>query len=132
MNDSTMRGVLLLFGAAHLALGAFQAIDPSAFFDGIGGFGAENEHYIRDTSTFPLAIGITGLLAASRTSWRLPVLTLSALLYAFHAINHAFDINESNEDWVGVFDVASLALGALLITWLARQAQALEQDRLFR
>lgn len=132
LNDSNMRGVLLVFAAVHLALGAYQAIDPSGFFDGLGGFGTENEHYIRDTAAFPLALGIAGLLAATRISWRVPVLATATFWYLLHAANHAFDVNESNEDWVGWFDVGALAVGGLLLAWLARQAAALERGRRLR
>lgn len=127
MSDSSFRAILIVFGSSQLLLAAWMLVSPGSFFDAIAGFGAENHHYIRDSATFPFAIGIGLLIAAARPSWRLPVLAVAALWYLAHAVNHLFDIGGSDPGWVGPFDFALLlatgiALAALAI--LAARADA--------
>lgn len=94
-------------------------VSPGSFFDAIAGFGARNDHYIRDNATFPLAIGIGLLVAAQRPGWRFPVLLVSAVWYLAHAVNHLVDIGESDPGWVGPADFAALLLTGLVLLLLA-------------
>jgi hypothetical protein len=121
-----MRNLLVVLGVYHLVLGLLMVVDPGAFFEEIGGYGVQNDHYIRDNATIYLAMGAAILVAASRPSWRVPVLALVGLQYAFHLINHIVDVNESDPDWQGPFAVVSLALLGGLIVWLWRRAEAQE------
>lgn len=97
-------------------------ISPGSFFETIGGFGVENDHYIRDAATFPLAIAVAAWLAASRPSWQAPILTVLAAWYGAHALNHLVDIDDSNDGWVGITDFVSLAGSAAALGWLANRA----------
>ncbi len=122
MSESSFRAVLLVFGLSQLALAAWMIVSPSSFFDAIAGFGAQNDHYIRDNATFPLAIGVGLLVAAGRPSWRFPVLVVSAVWYLAHAVNHLIDIGESDPDWVGPADFVAILLTGLALLGLALQA----------
>jgi hypothetical protein len=119
---SALKPLLVVFGATQLALGLFMAVAPGAFFDSIGPFGARNDHYVRDVSTFYVALGLAGLVAARRPSWRVPVLALATAEFALHAINHLVDIGKSDPGWAGPADFALIAASTLLLAWMTRVA----------
>jgi hypothetical protein len=121
-TETRLRQMLFFLGVTQLALGAFQAVAPGAFFDGLGDFGSRNDHYLRDVSTLYLALGISLLLAAPRPTWRVPVLAFATIQYALHALNHLIDIGEADPGWVGPFDFVSLVLFAVLLAYVARDA----------
>jgi hypothetical protein len=122
LSESTFRAILLVFGGSQLALAAWMIVSPGSFFDAVAGFGTQNDHYIRDNATFPLAIGIGLLVAAGRPSWRFPVLLVSAVWYLAHAVNHLVDIGESDPDWVGPADFVAILLTGLALLGLALMA----------
>lgn len=105
-------GATLVLGLVQLGLGAWMLVAPRSFFDAIGGFGAFNEHYVRDVSTWYLALGAALVVAWRRPSWRVPVLWLAVLQYLLHLGNHLVDVGNAEPSWVGPFDVAALVLGA--------------------
>jgi hypothetical protein len=123
-RDATgaLRPLLVVLGVSQLALGLFMAIAPGAFFDSIGPFGARNDHYVRDMSTFYIALGLAGLVAARRPSWRVPVLALATAEFVLHAINHLVDIGKSDPGWTGPADFALITASALLLGWMTRVA----------
>ena len=109
---------LLAFALYHLALGAFMVVAPGAFFEEIGPFGVRNDHYIRDTATFSMALGAALLAAVRYRSWRVPVLAVVLSQFSLHTVNHLVDIDEAEPGWVGVADFVSLAVGTLLLAAL--------------
>jgi hypothetical protein len=125
LDERTLRIVVGALGAFHLLEGAWMFLAPASFFDTIGTYGLENTHYVGDLGVFVLAYGVALLLAVGRPTWRGPLLALGALWYAFHAVNHLFDIGEARSDARGIADTVLLALGALLLTWLAMTAERL-------
>ena len=127
MPSSWLRPALFILAATQLLLAANQIIAPEAFHDGIGGFGERNDHYIRDTATFPLALGFGLVVAAYRESWRAPVLAVALVQFLTHTVNHIADAGDSDPSWAGPVDVASLALGVLLIGGMLRTALAQER-----
>jgi hypothetical protein len=125
-SDSTLRTAVGALGAFHVFLGGWQFFGAGSFFEHVGRYGPENTHYVGDVGSFTLALGIALLLAAGRPSWRAPILYLAALWYAFHAVNHLFDIDENRiSDARGTLDTVLLAIGAVLLGWLARAAERL-------
>jgi hypothetical protein len=123
MSERTMRIGLIFFGALNLVTGALLLFAPDYFFDNIGPYGVENEHYLGDAGAFYLAIGTGLLVAVRRPSWRVPLLVVSAIWFGFHAINHAFDIDENNRsDARGIGDTALIAVGAAALAYMARVA----------
>jgi hypothetical protein len=123
LDERTMRVVIGALGAFHVLLGGWQLLGPSSFFEHVGRYGAENTHYVGDVGSFTLAIGIALLLSAGRASWRAQMLALTAVWYAIHALNHLFDIGENRiSDARGAADTILLAIGALLLAWLASRA----------
>ena len=117
-----LRPALGALGVGHLALGATMALSPRGFFDSIATYGAYNDHYIRDTSTFYLALGAVMLVAAARSSWQVPVLAFATLEYLLHVVNHLWDIGDSDPGWIGPFNAVTLALVGVLLLWLLRTA----------
>jgi hypothetical protein len=119
-----MGPVLLFLGLYHLGLGLLMAVDPGTFFDKIGDFGVRNDHYIRDTSTFYLALGGMLLVAASRVTWRVPALFFAAAQYVLHVLNHFKDVGDSDHGW---FDAISLSVMGVVLVWLLLAALRTER-----
>jgi hypothetical protein len=114
-------GVWALAGV-QLAIGLSQAVAPGRFYDAIANFGARSDHTLRDVASYYLASAIALAVAARRPAWRAPVLAVVGLQFALHALNHLLDVGNAHPSWVGPFDLASLAVGGLLIGWLYREA----------
>ena len=113
---------LLALAITQFALAAWMIFDPGSFHAHLGDFGPRNDHYLRDIATWELALGCTALVAVARPSWRLPVLTLAALQFLFHTINHIADADIARGDTSGAGDAVSLAVGTLVfgaLAWLA-------------
>jgi hypothetical protein len=119
---STVRVGLIAFAAYHFAIAALMVFAPHTFFTGIGPFGVQNDHYLRDTATFNLAFGVSLTVAYRCVSWRTPILFCVALQFALHAINHLADIGAAHPYWLGPFDFASLALATAALVWLVRES----------
>ena len=123
LTEPTLRTTVGALGAFHIIEGLYMLLAPASFYARIGTYGLENTHYVGDVGSFVLAFGVALVLAVGRPSWRTPVLAVGALWYAFHALNHLFDIGEARSTARGVIDTVLLALGALLLAWLASVAQ---------
>jgi hypothetical protein len=121
-RERALRGALLALAVSQLGLGLWMAASPGTFFR-IAGFGARNDHYIRDVSTFYLALGVVLAIAARRPSWRVPTLAFAAVEYGLHFLNHLVDVGNGHPGWVGPLDAASVGAGAaafavtLAATW---------------
>ena len=111
-RERTVAVGTLALGLVQLGLGAWMAAAPRSFFDAIGGFGEFDDHDVRDVATFYLALGVGLVVAWRKPAWRLPVLVVAELQYAFHVVNHLVDIGDAEPGWVGPADVISLAAGA--------------------
>ena len=109
---------IAIAGAYHVLLAAYMAFDPGSFFHRLGPFGARNDHYVRDVSTFYGALGVVLLVAAWRPRWRVPALAFMVVEYALHVINHIKDVNAAHPHSKGVFDVVSLAVITAIAAWL--------------
>jgi archaellum biogenesis protein FlaJ (TadC family) len=121
-EDRLVRIVVAVFAVEQLALGALMAVAPGSFFHHVGPFGLRNDHYIRDSSTWSLALGAALLIALRRPRWRVPVLAFAALQAALHALNHLADIGKAHPRYVGPLDFGLLALTAVLLAYVARRA----------
>lgn len=107
-----------VLGVLWLATALAMALDPSGFIEQAGGFGAVNEHLVRDLATYSAAVG-AGLLVAWRTpSWRVPVLAFATLQTALHAVNHVFDADLADPGWKGWGTAVVLAALTLVTAWL--------------
>jgi len=119
--DAVTAGIVLL-ALYSLGLALVMAVAPHAFFTGIGPFGRQNDHYIRDTATFSAAMGAGLVVALRLPAWRVPMLGITAVQFALHSINHLVDIDTAHPAWKGYFDFFSLAAATLLVVgllWLA-------------
>ncbi len=123
LSERTVRIPIGALAAYHLLLGLLMVVAPGTFFDQVGPFGARNDHYIRDVSTFYLAFGVGLALAVRRPAWRAPVVAVVALQYVFHLVNHLVDVSKADPKWLGPADAVALALTALLLLWLWREAE---------
>lgn len=104
-----------------------MALAPGFFFEQIGPYGARNDHYTRDTSTFNLALGAVTLVAWKRPGWRVPVIAFSLLQYILHSINHLIDVGEADPKALGPINLISLALTAALLGYMLRTAKRSEE-----
>jgi hypothetical protein len=109
-----------VLGAYELALGLWMVVSPRSFFDDVAAFGAYPPHFIRDVSTWQVALGVTLLLAVERTSWRAPLLAFAGLQTGLHAINHWVDVNNASSLGIGLFDAISLTALTVVIAVLWR------------
>ena len=122
LNEERLASLLAFLGVTQLALGASMAIAPGTFFNAIADYGTRNDHYLRDISTFYLALGVLLLGAAKRPRWRVPILAFAALQYALHSINHLIDIGNGDPGWIGPFNFLSLVLFTALLAYALRAA----------
>jgi uncharacterized protein DUF4345 len=121
VSERTVRVLFGALAAGQVALGLLMVVAPKVFFDDIGPFGARNDHYIRDVSTFYLAFGAGLAVAVRRPSWRVPVIAVVAVQYVLHVVNHLVDISKADPGWLGPADAISLAATAALLLWLWRE-----------
>lgn len=128
-TERNLQVALAWIAAYHLVTGALAMAAPHTFFEQIGKYGVENNHYVGDVGAFILAYGIALLVAIRIPSWRVPVLGLGVAWYALHALNHAFDVGQARSVARGISDTVLLALGAALLAYLARVAARLEVAR---
>ena len=128
MNEARLRTILLVAAVYHLLFGAFMIFAPGAFYDSLGKFPPENDHYIKDVSTFYIALGVVLFVSVRRRSWRTPVLVFSALEYGLHAINHLVDVNQATSALTGWFDFFALSALALGFAALASFAWRIHPD----
>jgi hypothetical protein len=126
ISERAMRTALIVLGAVQAVSGALALVAPDTFFDEIGRYGVQNDHYIGDVGAFVLAFGIAVLVAAQRPAFRVPVLLLGALWSGLHTINHAFDVGDARSDARGFVDTLYIGLGALLYLYLAWAAGRLQ------
>lgn len=111
-----------LLAATHVALGLLMAIAPKVFFEEIGPYGARNDHYTRDVSSFYFAMGAVAFVAFSRRSWRVPVLMFFFIQYALHSVNHLIDVGDADPSALGPINLVSLVLTAGLLAYMLRTA----------
>jgi hypothetical protein len=128
VNEARLRAILLVAAVYHLLLGAFMFFAPGGFYDSLGKFPPQNDHYIKDVATFYIALGVVFYISVRQRSWRTPVLVFAALEYAIHAINHLVDVGDAATDFRGWFDFFSIALIALILTALASFAWRVRPD----
>jgi len=128
MSDK-LKPLLLIVGGIQLATGLLMAIDPGTFFEEIGPYGVQNDHYIRDAATFTLALGMVLTVAAFRPRWRVAAIAGALFQFALHAINHLVDIGEADPERLGPTNFVLLALGAALLGWMFVAAIRAEEGR---
>ena len=85
-----------VLAAYELLLGLWMLVSPHTFYDQIAGFGPYPPHFIRDTASWQIALGVTLFAAVSRRSWRAPLLAFAALQCGLHAINHWVDVDNAS------------------------------------
>jgi hypothetical protein len=119
MSEHALQRLIALTGLGQLALGCWIMFATESFGETIAPFDGFNTHDLRDFATFYLALGVVLLVAAARPAWRLPVLVLATIEYAFHTINHAVDVGSSDPGWLGPVELLALLLATALFAWLA-------------
>ncbi|HYP46231.1 MAG TPA: hypothetical protein VEQ66_13645 [Propionibacteriaceae bacterium] len=112
--------ILIAPALLFFTVGLWMVFDPAGFQRTVGGFGTTNEHLIRDLATFNLALAAVLGVAATRPSWRLPVLWFANIQNTLHLVNHISDADLAEPLWLGMANVwALLATGAVLAVLLA-------------
>src|SRR5665809_1350 len=120
MHRLALRPLLAILGLYHLLLGVAMVAAPRTFFDDVATYGAFNDHYIRDVASFYLALGVVMLVAVAKVSWQTPLLAFATLQYAFHLLNHLWDVSDTDPGWLGPANAAALALIGAVLFWLLR------------
>ena len=116
-----VQGIAVL-GGLQLATGLALALVPGTFHQTLADFGARNDHFLRDYSTYYLVTAAALLMAIRRPSWRVPVLFIVTVQYALHALNHLIDIGNSDPSWLGPFDFVALASLTGLLGYILHSA----------
>lgn len=119
---SIVQAGLVAFAVYQFVVAALMVFAPHTFFTDIGPFGAQNNHYLRDTATYNAAFGAALAVAYWRVAWRTPVLCCLALQFVLHSINHLADIGSAHPHWLGPADFISLSLATAVLVWLARES----------
>ncbi len=117
-HETAIRAGLAILGASALLTALLMTLDPSGFLDEVGGFGAANDHLVRDMATWSAAYGAALLVAVRLVAWRVPVLALGVLQGTLHAINHLSDEGLASPAWKGLANVAILTGVTLVTLWL--------------
>jgi hypothetical protein len=112
-----VRSTLAAGGILYVLAGAALLLTPDWFLANIGAFPPYNRHYMGDTGSFTLALGV-GMLLAARDPLRQRAMLAAALVGTLlHTANHAYGdivLGELPPEAV-LLDVAPLALYAVLL-----------------
>lgn len=114
--------ILIILAGVNLANGVWMLADPKLWYTdlpaAVPDFGPYNEHFIRDLGFVFLTLAWALGWAARRPAFRLPLVVVTTLFYAFHAAGHIFDTARGFVDashwWVdvpGVYAPAALLIG---------------------
>lgn len=122
MTEKSWSVVLWILGLVYLALGAWAAIGPASFTNGLADFGTYNPHLIHDVATVLLAFGGSLVMAAHRPAWRTPVLAMAALWNGLHAVSHIVDVGKASTPEMGIGVAALTVVTAAAFGWLARRS----------
>jgi hypothetical protein len=120
--DGATRAALIGFGLYLVGISLFAAVAPGTFFEELGPFGTQNDHYIHDVAAFQGAVGIFMLLAVRRPSWWVPALAVATLQFALHTVSHLVDIGDADPEWIGVAEAIALVFATAVLGWLLRRA----------
>jgi uncharacterized protein DUF4345 len=120
--DGATRAALIVFGLYLVATSLFAAVTPGTFFEELGPYGTQNDHYIRDVAAFQGAVGVFLLLAVRRPSWWVPALAVATLQFALHTVSHLIDIGDADPEWLGVAEAIALVPATGLLAWLLWRA----------
>lgn len=120
--DDIVTAGLVVFGLYLVGISLFAAVAPGAFFETVGPYGAQSDHYIHDVAAFQGAVGVFLLLAVPRPTWRIPALAVATLQFGLHAISHLVDIGDADPEWVGVAEFIALAAATAVLVWLLARA----------
>ncbi len=111
-----MRPVLVALGAVHLATAAWAAADHASFAERLAPFGPVNGHLLDDYAAASATFGAALLAAAARPAWRVPLLAVTALWTALHAVSHLVAADHPGAGATGPVEAAALvATTALLV-----------------
>ena len=126
-RETAIRAGLAVLGASSLLTALLMVADPAGFLDEVGGFGAANDHLVRDVATWVAAYGAALLIAVRLLSWRVPVLALGVAQGVLHAVNHLADAGIASPSWKGLANVAVLGGVTLVTAWLLVAARREER-----
>lgn len=126
-RDVAIRAGLAVLGASSLLTALLMVADPSGFLNEVGGFGAANDHLVRDIATWAAAYGAALLASVRLVAWRVPVLALGVIQGVLHAVNHLADAGIASPSWKGLANVAVLGGVTLVTLWLLVAARREER-----
>ena len=106
-------------GLAQALIALIMLAAPGWFFQHIGYFPPYNRHYVADTASFSLGLGLALLWAAWDLPRRRGLIGIAALASVLHAVNHGLDAaGAAVVHWIiDVVPLTLLAVG-LSFAWL--------------
>jgi hypothetical protein len=115
-SRAQLRFVLGLVGFYFVGQGIYMALAPGSFFEYVGPFGPQNDHYIRDNASFSVAVGAGCLVGLVRPRWQVPALAIVTAQFWLHSLSHLMDIGDSDPEYYGPVEFALLVVGAVVLT----------------
>ncbi|OBB10259.1 hypothetical protein A5761_28075 [Mycolicibacterium setense] len=119
--------VLAVFGVYSVTLGLFMLLAPGTFYDTIGAFGVRNDHFILDSASFQLPLGLMMLGALKWPRWRVPTLAFATTHWALHSLSHLIDTNHAAGNWVGWLEAGGLVFTTVLLAIALRTSMSEEK-----
>lgn len=114
--------VLAVFGVYSVVLGLFMLLAPGTFYDTIGAFGVRNDHFIFDSASFQLPLGLMMLAALKWPWWRVPTLAFATMHWALHSLSHLIDTNHAAGNWIGWLEAGGLVFTTVLLAIALRSS----------
>lgn len=124
MTDRMITTAIAALGATFTAVGLWAAVHAPSFGRTVADFGPRNDHLVHDYAAASLAVGLALLVAAYRTAWRVPVLTVAALWNGFHTVSHVVDHDEASSPALGTAVVVLLVGATVVLVALMRLPRA--------
>lgn len=107
--------VLYAIAATQVLPGLLALLAPGVFYDLLGPYPPQNDHFIKDLGSWQIALGVAAFLGARRADWRVPILAILALQYGLHTVSHVIDVNGTDPSWNGPASLALEALATLVL-----------------
>ncbi len=115
------RAVLLIVGLSDALAGLALLVAPRWFFDTIGNIPPYSRHFMGDTGSFLLPVGVALILAA-RDPRRFRLLVwLGAGASLLHFLNHLYGSLAAGEAWLPTLEVAVPAVAMLAVAALGQR-----------
>ncbi len=129
MSERALRATLYGVALAQLTAGLVLWVSPQTLLDLLGDYGGAADHWIRYLAAGLIAPGIGLVVAARRTTWRVPLLSVGAILNAILAVDFLVDIGHAPTTIGAIAGAVSLALVSVGAAYLATVSAGVRRAR---